>query len=92
MSSSELAPAERAAAEALLKAATLQGFRLYNLREIFARAVVSAIRPLILREAADLIENSDKLRSFTDDHMGDIEMAADVLRRAASLDGGENHG
>jgi hypothetical protein len=49
-----------------------------------AAAIVAKLRPLLLEEAADLIENSEQLRSFTDDHMGDIEMAAEELRRAAT--------
>jgi predicted transcriptional regulator len=52
--------------------------------ESTARAVVAVLRPLLLEEAADLIENSDSLRSFTDNHMRDIEMAAEELRRAAA--------
>jgi hypothetical protein len=45
---------------------------------------VAVLRPLLLEEAADLIENSDSLRSFTDDHMRDIEMAAEELRKSAA--------
>jgi len=35
------------------------------------------------RQAADLISTADELRSYTDDHMGDIHEAADYLRRRA---------
>ncbi len=32
------------------------------------------------RELADMIESSPQLRNLTDDHMGDINAAADVIR------------
>ncbi|MGW0134849.1 hypothetical protein [Streptomyces sp. NPDC003299] len=35
------------------------------------------------RQAAELISTSDELRDHTDDHMGDIEAAANFLRRRA---------
>jgi hypothetical protein len=40
-----------------------------------------------LREAADAISESEELRSWTDDHMGDIHEAATVLRRMAEGEG-----
>ncbi|MFC4334064.1 hypothetical protein [Salininema proteolyticum] len=47
------------------------------------RHIVSVARPFVFEEAADLITNSERLRSFTDDHMGAIEMAAEKLRSVA---------
>ncbi|MFJ2697468.1 hypothetical protein ACIO5Z_14740 [Streptomyces rochei] len=42
-----------------------------------------ADRAAILREAADHLDNSERLRDYTDDHMGDINEAANELRRMA---------
>ncbi|MFZ3558139.1 hypothetical protein [Streptomyces sp. BH055] len=40
-------------------------------------------RAVVLREAADALDNSDRLRDHTDDHMRDVNAAADELRRMA---------
>jgi hypothetical protein len=40
-------------------------------------------RAAVLREAADALDNSERLRDLTDDHMLDINAAADELRRMA---------
>lgn len=42
-----------------------------------------AHRAAVLREAADALDNSERLREITDDHMRDINEAADELRRMA---------
>jgi hypothetical protein len=49
--------------------------------EAVVRAIVSKARKAIYLEAADAIMASEHLRSLTDDHMGDIDMAACELRR-----------
>lgn len=85
MSTPPLTPAEQAAAEALaVRIHEVTGLRV----DIagcgdMARAVVAAVRGALFEEAADLITHSERLRSLTDDHMGDIEMAAEELRNAA---------
>lgn len=47
------------------------------------RAVIAAARGPFYREAAQAILTSERLRNLTDDHMGDIEMAAEELRELA---------
>lgn len=42
-----------------------------------------ADRATVLRDAADAIDNSERLRDLTDDHMSDINEAANELRRMA---------
>ncbi|WNI28638.1 hypothetical protein [Streptomyces sp. ITFR-6] len=44
-----------------------------------AASEVSAYRDAILREAAQKIRNSDRLRDYTDDHMSDCNEAADEI-------------
>jgi len=101
MSSSELTPVERAAAEALSKAATLQGFRLYNLREVFARAVVAAVEPIIV--AKTLQDTEERLKAARELALTSyltVKEAVEVInavfetsaRAAERRDGGENHG
>ncbi|WP_405909592.1 hypothetical protein OG742_37320 [Streptomyces sp. NBC_00828] len=48
-------------------------------------AVLPAItdRNAVLREAADALDESEKLRNLTDDHMHDVNAAANELRRMA---------
>lgn len=48
----------------------------------FARAL-DAYRAEVLREAADALDESDRLRDLTDDHMHDVNAAANELRRMA---------
>ncbi|WP_159107031.1 hypothetical protein [Streptomyces coelicoflavus] len=43
----------------------------------------TADRAAVLREAADHLDNSERLRDLTDDHMLDINAAANELRRMA---------
>ncbi|WP_405554290.1 hypothetical protein [Streptomyces sp. NBC_01171] len=40
-------------------------------------------RATVLREAADALDESDTLRDLTDDHMADVNAAANELRRMA---------
>lgn len=47
-------------------------------------ALLDAFRAEILREAADLLDESDNLRDLTDDHMHDVNAAANELRRMAT--------
>ena len=46
-------------------------------------AFAAEVRMATLREAAEIIRTSKHLRSWTDDHMGDIEEAAWVLQEKA---------
>lgn len=46
-------------------------------------AFAAEVRAATLREAAEIIRTSKHLRSYTDDHMGDIEEAAWVLQDEA---------
>lgn len=46
-------------------------------------APVPVDRAAVLREAADALDSSDRLRDFTDDHMSDVNAAANELRRMA---------
>lgn len=46
-------------------------------------AVADTEHAAVLREAADALDNSDRLRDLTDDHMSDVNAAADELRRLA---------
>ncbi|MBX9392249.1 hypothetical protein K4749_01210 [Streptomyces sp. TRM72054] len=41
-------------------------------------------RAAVLREAADRLDESETLRDLTDDHMHDVNAAANELRRMAS--------
>jgi hypothetical protein len=45
--------------------------------------MVDAYRAAVLREAADKLDESDRLRDLTDDHMHDVNAAANELRRMA---------
>lgn len=49
-----------------------------------AAGAVNAIKADALEEAAEVLRNSERLRSFTDDHMGDVNEAADELDRMAA--------
>jgi hypothetical protein len=83
----DLTPAEQAIEQVITRVMPhLAGL----VADALARVMVKAVRGPLLEEAADLIERSDRLRSLTDDHMGDIEMAADELRDAARRAGEEN--
>jgi hypothetical protein len=53
--------------------------------EEVARAIIAAVRGPLYREAAEAILASEHLRNLTDDHMGDIDMAACELRRLAQV-------
>lgn len=44
---------------------------------------VDSYRAAVLREAADKLDESETLRNLTDDHMGDVNAAANELRRMA---------
>lgn len=48
-----------------------------------AAAAAAGARSLVLRTAADALDESEALRDFTDDHMSDVNAAADELRRMA---------
>lgn len=44
---------------------------------------IDAFRAAVLREAADALDESETLRDLTDDHMSDVNAAANELRRMA---------
>lgn len=44
---------------------------------------IDAYRAAVLREAADKLDESEALRDLTDDHMHDVNAAANELRRMA---------
>lgn len=44
---------------------------------------IDAFRAAVLREAADRLDESETLRDLTDDHMHDVNAAANELRRMA---------
>jgi hypothetical protein len=48
-----------------------------------AVSLVDAYRSAVLREAADKLDESETLRDLTDDHMHDVNAAANELRRMA---------
>lgn len=48
-----------------------------------AAQLLDAYRAAVLREAADKLDESETLRDLTDDHMGDVNAAANELRRMA---------
>lgn len=45
---------------------------------------INAYRSAVLREAADKLDESETLRDLTDDHMHDVNAAANELRRMAN--------
>lgn len=45
--------------------------------------LLDAYRAAVLREAADKLDESETLRNLTDDHMSDVNAAANELRRMA---------
>jgi len=45
--------------------------------------LLDAFRAAVLREAADALDESETLRDLTDDHMHDVNAAANELRRMA---------
>lgn len=45
--------------------------------------LLDAYRAAVLREAADALDESETLRDLTDDHMSDVNAAANELRRMA---------
>lgn len=63
---------------------TLKSPGLVGLDEEGAAELVDAHRASVLREAADALDESETLRDLTDDHMGDINMATNELRRMAA--------
>jgi hypothetical protein len=44
---------------------------------------INAFKAAVLREAADALDESETLRDLTDDHMSDVNAAANELRRMA---------
>jgi hypothetical protein len=48
-----------------------------------AAQLLDAYRAAVLREAADRLDESETLRDLTDDHMHDVNAAANELRRMA---------
>lgn len=48
-----------------------------------AEKLLDAYRAAVLREAADRLDESETLRDLTDDHMADVNAAANELRRMA---------
>lgn len=48
-----------------------------------AEKLVNAYRAAVLRDAADKLDESETLRDLTDDHMGDVNMVTNELRRMA---------
>jgi hypothetical protein len=48
-----------------------------------AAAAAAGARALVLRTAADALDESETLRDLTDDHMHDVNAAANELRRMA---------
>jgi hypothetical protein len=46
--------------------------------------MLAAYRASVLREAADQLDESEALRDLTDDHMHDVNAAANELRRMAA--------
>ncbi|MEE1735934.1 hypothetical protein PUR49_05315 [Streptomyces sp. BE147] len=48
---------------------------------------VAMHRAEVLREAADALDESETLRDLTDDHMHDVNAAANELRRMAATGG-----
>lgn len=45
---------------------------------------IDAFRAAVLLEAADALDESETLRDLTDDHMHDVNAAANELRRMAA--------
>jgi predicted DNA-binding transcriptional regulator AlpA len=62
---------------------TLQSPGLVGLRAEEAAELLNAYREAVLREAADALDESETLRDLTDDHMSDVNAAANELRRMA---------
>ena len=62
---------------------TLKSPGLVGLDAEDAAGLVDAYRASVLREAADRLDESDTLRDLTDDHMHDVNAAANELRRMA---------
>lgn len=54
-----------------------------KLDAIKAHALIREHRAEVLREAADALDESETLRDLTDDHMHDVNAAANELRRMA---------
>lgn len=53
---------------------------------------IDAFRAAVLREAADALDESEALRDLTDDHMHDVNAAANELRRMAAEKPGTTDG
>jgi predicted DNA-binding transcriptional regulator AlpA len=62
---------------------TLTSPGLVGLDAEHAAELVDAYRAAVLREAADKLDESETLRDLTDDHMSDVNAAANELRRMA---------
>lgn len=55
-----------------------------------ADELLDAFRADVLREAADKLDESEVLRDLTDDHMADVNAAANELRRMAEEPGAQD--
>lgn len=55
-----------------------------------ADELLNAYRADVLREAADQLDESEVLRDLTDDHMADVNAAANELRRMAEESGAQD--
>lgn len=62
-------------------------YRSYGAKDVHtmsaAQQLLAAYRAAVLREAADALDESETLRDLTDDHMHDVNAAANELRRMA---------
>lgn len=62
-------------------------YRSYGAKDVHtmsaAQKLLHAYRAAVLREAADALDESETLRDLTDDHMQDVNAAANELRRMA---------
>lgn len=57
-----------------------------NLSMLKRRKLLTDYRTAVLLAAADRLDNSEALRSHTDDHMGDVNATTDQLRIYAQED------
>jgi len=51
----------------------------YDKFDAYVTSILDTYRAEVLREAAEKIRNSETLRDWTDDHMSDCNMAADLI-------------
>lgn len=65
-------------------------YRSYGAKDVHtmtaAQKLLHAYRGAVLRAAADALDESETLRDLTDDHMADVNAAANELRRMAAED------